>query len=183
MDERRILEDKRILVVDDEPDILETLQELLHMCQVDTAESFEAAVDRLKANTYDAAVLDIMGVRGYQLLEITRRLNLPTLMLTAHALTPENLKTAIEKGADAYVPKEKMVDITLFLADVLAARRQGRQANADWFAGVRQIFDRLFGTAWQKKDPDFWGTVEARQTQDNLKNSTELTSKGMDTEN
>jgi DNA-binding response OmpR family regulator len=181
MDERRILEDKRILVVDDEPDILETLQELLHMCQVDTAGSFDTAVDRLKAHTYDAAVLDIMGVRGYQLLEITRRLNLPTLMLTAHALTPENLKTAIEKGADAYVPKEKMVDITLFLADVLTARHQGRQANAHWFDGVRQIFDRLFGTAWQKKDPDFWGTVEARQTEDRLTNSTEPMSKGPQT--
>ncbi len=176
MDERRILEGKRILVVDDEPDILETMQELLHMCQVDTAGSFDSAVDRLKAHTYDAAVLDIMGVKGYQLLEITRRLNLPTLMLTAHALTPENLRTAIEKGADAYVPKEKMVDITLFLADVLTARHQGRQANADWFTFVRQIFDRLFGTAWQKNDPDFWDTVETRQTESGSKNSTELTS-------
>jgi DNA-binding response OmpR family regulator len=164
MDDRRILENKHILVVDDEPDILETLEELLHMCRVDTAGSFESAVNCLKNNTYDAAILDIMGVQGYQLLEITRHLNLPTLMLTAHALTPENLKTAIEKGADAYVPKEKLVDITLFAADVLTARKQGRQAHAGWFDSVRQIFDRLFGTGWQKKDSDFWDTLEARQT-------------------
>lgn len=164
MDDRRILENKRILVVDDEPDILETLKELLHMCRVDTAGSFETAVNCLKKHSYDAAILDIMGVQGYQLLEITRRLNLPTLMLTAHALTPENLKTAIEKGADAYVPKEKLVDITLFAADVLTARQQGRQAHAGWFVSVRQIFDRLFGTAWRKKDSDFWDTLEVGQT-------------------
>jgi DNA-binding response OmpR family regulator len=150
MEDQQILEDKSILVVDDEPDILETLEELLHMCRVDTAESFEDAVHCLKNQVYDAAVLDIMGVQGYQLLEITRRLNLPTLMLTAHALTPENLKTAIEKGADAYVPKDRLVDITLFVADVLTARQQGRQANTRWFDCVSSLFDRLFGPGWQK---------------------------------
>lgn len=151
MDDRRILEDKRVLVVDDEPDILETLSELLYMCRVDTAGSFETAVENLKTHAYDAAILDIMGVRGYELLEITRRLDLPTLMLTAHALTPENLKTALEKGADAYIPKEKLVDISLFLADVLTARQQGRKANARWFSFVRPVFDKVFGPDWQKK--------------------------------
>ncbi len=151
MDDHRILADKHILVVDDEPDILETMEELLHMCRVDTAESFEAAVEKLNTGPYDAAVLDIMGVQGYRLLEITRRLNLPTLMLTAHALTPENLKTAMEKGADAYIPKEKLVDISVFLADVLTARQQGRRANAGWFDLVKPVFDKLFGPEWQKK--------------------------------
>jgi DNA-binding response OmpR family regulator len=151
MDDRRILENKHILVVDDEPDILETMEELLYMCRVDTAGSFETAAEKLKTHTYDAAVLDIMGVRGYDLLEITRRLNLPTLMLTAHALSPENLKTALGKGADAYIPKEKLVDISVFLADVLTARKQGRQANAQWFSFVKPVFDKLFGPDWLKK--------------------------------
>jgi len=151
MDDRRILEDRLILVVDDEPDVLETMEELLYMCRVDTAGSFEAAAEKLETHAYDAAILDIMGVRGYELLEITRRLNLPTLMLTAHALTPENLKTALERGADAYIPKEKLVDISVFLADVLTARKEGRQANARWFSFVKPVFDKLFGPEWQKK--------------------------------
>jgi len=151
MDDRQILENKRILVVDDEPDVLETMEELLYMCRVDTAGSFDTAVQYLDTHTYDAAVLDIMGVRGYEILEITRRMNLPTLMLTAHALSPENLETALEKGADAYIPKEKLVDISVFLADVLTARKQGRQANARWFTFVKPVFDKLFGPEWQKK--------------------------------
>ena len=151
INELEILENKQILVVDDEPDILETIKELLHMCRVDTAQSYDVAAARLADTPYDAAVLDIMGVDGFRLLGITRRLNLPTLMLTAHALTPENLKTALGKGADAYIPKEKMVDIGMFLADVLTARAQGRQAHTGWFTFVRPVFDRLFGPDWQKK--------------------------------
>lgn len=48
MDHLKILEGKRILIVDDEPDILETLEELLDVCQTDSASSFESAVTLLK---------------------------------------------------------------------------------------------------------------------------------------
>jgi len=64
MDPQSILEKKNILVVDDEPDILDTLEELLYMCVVDKAASFDEAVRLLKNKTYDAAILDIMGVKG-----------------------------------------------------------------------------------------------------------------------
>jgi CheY-like chemotaxis protein len=56
-------------------------------------------------------------------LEITHKLGIPSIMLTAHALTPDNLKRSVEQGADAYVPKDKMVDICEFLADVILARQ------------------------------------------------------------
>ena len=82
---------KKILIVDDEPDILETLEELLDIFTVTTAVTFEEAVTCLKNNTYDVAILDIMGVRGYDLLEVTHKLCIPTLMFTAHALSPANL--------------------------------------------------------------------------------------------
>ncbi len=88
MNKADILAGKKILVVDDEPDILETLSELLDMCEVDTASSFLEAVTLLKKNVYHLAILDIMGVKGYDLLEATCKLNIPSIMLTAHALTP-----------------------------------------------------------------------------------------------
>ena len=105
MENKQTLNDKKILVVDDEPDILESLEELLEdTFMVDAASSFEEAVSCLKNNAYDVAILDIMGVRGYDLLEATHTLGIPTLMLTSHALTPDNLKKSIELGADAYIP-------------------------------------------------------------------------------
>lgn len=163
MDDQSILENKKVLVVDDEPDICETLEELLYMCDVDTAQTFEQAVELLKANTYDAAVLDIMGVQGYDLLKITNRIDIPSLMLTAHALTPDNLKQSIEKGADAYVPKDRMMDITLYISDVLSARQQGKKAHVTWFSLLKPAFDKLFGEGWRKKDRSFWDEFDEKQ--------------------
>lgn len=158
-----ILVNKRVLLVDDEPDILETLEELLPNCITDSASSFDAAVIFLKNNRYDAAILDIMGVRGYSLLEITHKLDIPSIMLTAHALTPDNLKKSIEQGADAYVPKDKLVDISLFLADVLLARQEGKKAHVTWFSLLKPVFDKLFGEGWRKSDQDFWDEFDIRQ--------------------
>ena len=151
-----ILENKKVLVVDDEPDILETLEELLYTCSVDTASSFEQAIEFLKNRTYDIAVLDIMGVKGYEILKATNKLNTPALMLTAHALTPDNLKQSIERGADAYVPKDKLADISMYVADILTAREQGKTNHTQWFSNLLPVFDKLFGTNWRKTDKDFW---------------------------
>ncbi len=161
-----ILANKRILLVDDEADILETLEELLPTCITDAASTFESAVACLKSNPYDAAILDIMGVRGYALLEITHQLDIPSIMLTAHALTPDNLKKSIEQGADAYVPKDKLVDISLFLADVLMARQQGRKAHVSWFSLLKPLFDKVFGEGWRKSDQKFWDEFDRRQAAD-----------------
>jgi len=160
---QNILENKKILVVDDEPDILETLEELLYMCSVDAAASFEEAIECLKNNTYDAAVLDIMGVKGYDLLAVTNRLDIPALMLTAHALTPDNLKQSIELGAETYIPKDKLADISIYVADVLAARKQGKKSQINWFASLKPIFDKLFGEGWKKTDADFWKKFDETQ--------------------
>jgi len=164
-----ILENKRVLVVDDEPDILETLEELLFTCSIDTASSFEQAIELLKNNTYDVAVLDIMGVKGYKILKATNKLNIPSLMLTAHALTPDNLKQSIEKGADAYVPKDKLVDISMYVADVLTAKKQGKTGQTAWFSSLLPVFDKLFGKGWRKTDKDFWDDFDKKN---NMRNST-----------
>lgn len=163
MDNESILENKKVLVVDDEADILETLEELLYMCDVDTAATFEEAVSHLKNNTYDAAVLDIMGVRGYDLLKITNKIDIPVLMLTAHALTPDNLKDSIELGADAYIPKDRLADISMYVADILHARKEGKKAHVTWFSLLKPIFDKLFGEGWRKKDREFWDEFDTRQ--------------------
>lgn len=121
--------------------MIESLEELLEdMFMVDSASSFEEAVSCLKNNTYDVAILDIMGVRGYDILEATHTLGIPTLMLTAHALSPDNLKKSIELGADAYIPKHKMVDISLYVEDVLSSRQNKRKNNFKWYAKFMLLF-------------------------------------------
>lgn len=159
MDNHKILEGKKILIVDDEPDILETLDEMLDMCIVDTTRSFEEAKELLDKNTYDAAILDIMGVYGYDLLKIANAKNLPTLMLTAHALSPEDFIKSIEGGAKAYIPKEKMTDIHSYLADMLH-RQEGRERHKKWYTRIKPFFDRKFGSNWYDKHKAFWDNYQ-----------------------
>lgn len=151
-----ILEGKKILIVDDEPDVLETLAELLDKCLVDTAPSFETARKFLDQTVYDAAILDIMGVRGYDLLELANKKGIPALMLTAHALSPDNLVKSIEGGAQSYVPKEKITDITTYLADIMKAREKGIEKHGNWFARLKPFFDKKFGKGWRKEHEEFW---------------------------
>ena len=61
------LKDKVILVVDDEPDLLETVEEELDMCLVHKAQDYETALQYLLSYTYDVVILDIMGVNGFEL--------------------------------------------------------------------------------------------------------------------
>jgi CheY-like chemotaxis protein/nucleotide-binding universal stress UspA family protein len=155
-----LLRDRRILVVDDEPDILETVEELLDMCSLDMAASFEDAKNLLKKNQYDMAILDIMGVSGYDVLELARKKDIPALMLTAHALTPENLKESIQKGADSYIPKDELANLINHIADVIKARIEGRQGYGAWFGILKPFFDKSFGKGWRDKDRSFWNSFD-----------------------
>jgi CheY-like chemotaxis protein len=116
---------KRVLIVDDEPDVLDALAELLPMCSVTKASTFEQAKEQFENHPFDIAILDIMGVDGYELLEIAIKKNAIALMVTAHALSPEHTVTSFRKGAAFFVPKEEMGHIEMFLNDVLEAEEKG----------------------------------------------------------
>ena len=151
-----ILKGKRVLIVDDEPDILETLSEMLEMCFTDTAPNFETAQKFLSKNDYDVAIFDIMGVKGYDLLKLANKKGIPALMLTAHALSPDNLVRSIKGGARSYVPKDKISEITTFLAEILESREKGIEKEGTWFARLKPFFDKKFGTEWRKEHKEFW---------------------------
>jgi CheY-like chemotaxis protein len=157
-----ILEGKRVLIVDDEPDVLETLAEMLGMCLVDKAPSFDAGVKFLNKNPYDIAILDIMGVKGYDLLKMATEKNISAVMLTAHALSPDNLIRSIREGAHSYVPKDKLPEIADFLRDVLVAKQKGAQRHGRWFWQLKPFFDKVFGSGWREKDRDFWNDFDSK---------------------
>jgi CheY-like chemotaxis protein len=155
-----LLNEKRILAVDDEPDILATLKEQLEDFPgiiFDTATSYEEGYHLLRSWTYDLVILDIMGVRGFDLLNASVSLGFPTVMLTAHAMTKEALKESIEMGARAFIPKEKMSDLIPFLEDVLSL-----SYSPGWkrvFEKLGGVFNTKFGPEWQKKEKQFWESV------------------------
>jgi DNA-binding NtrC family response regulator len=162
MPDTGLLKGKRILVVDDEPDILSVLEELLDMCEVVKASTFGQAQALLKSQTFDIAVLDIMGVDGYGLLEIANQKNIPALMLTAHAFTPDNLVKSIKEGAASYIPKEEITEIGAYLVDILKAKEEGKSPWASWQERLpTSYFEKRWGAAWKDTNKEFWDTFRA----------------------
>jgi len=159
METKTLLKRKKVLIVDDEPDILDVLTELLSTCMVDRASTFEEAKELLESEYYDVAVLDIMGVQGFELLQIAKQKDIPALMLTAHDLNKESLKKSAEEGASYYVPKEEIGKIAVFVADVLEAREKGKNPWVRWFERLGAFFDQsknFSGPNWREQQKKFW---------------------------
>ena len=156
MGKNDLLEGKKILIVDDEPDVLETLSELLEMCHITEASSFEQAKKLLETQFFDMAILDIMGVSGYELLEIAAQKKVTAVMVTAYALTPGDVVKSHKGGAAYYIPKEEMVNITTFLNDILNAEEKGEDTWGSWFSRMSSFCENKFGPDWKSSDKDFW---------------------------
>jgi CheY-like chemotaxis protein len=157
-----ILNGKTILAVDDEPDVLSVLEEEIlgaaPKCKIEKATTYEEAVKKLESQTYDVVILDIMGVRGFDLLDLAVRKNFRVAMLTAHALSPEALKRSFEMKARAYLPKEKLGEVVPFLEDVL---------KYEYLPGWKRLMKKLegyfktrWGEYWQKAEANFWEDFE-----------------------
>jgi DNA-binding NtrC family response regulator len=156
--EKTLLNGKKVLLVDDEPDVLETLEELLDQCKLKTASNFEEAKALLETESFDIAVLDIMGVDGYKLLDIAKERKIIPVMLTAHALSPDHTMRSYKRGAALYVPKDKIADIPKYLEDVLQAIQAGKSTWWRWLERFESYYDKKFESEWKSKDKDFWKT-------------------------
>jgi DNA-binding NtrC family response regulator len=146
-----LLQGKRILIVDDEPDVLDTLEDLLSISVVTKASSFEQAKDLLERQYFDMAILDIMGVQGYELLQICKKKRVIGVMLTARAITPEDIKKSYEDGAASFVPKEEMANIMTFLADIYEAKEKGKNLWWRWVDRLANYCEKKFGPDWQNQ--------------------------------
>ncbi len=57
------------------------------MCRIETAGTFYKAEELLNTGHYDMVILDVMGVKGLDLLDIAVGKDFPCVMLTAPALS------------------------------------------------------------------------------------------------
>ena len=99
----------RLLIVEDEPDLLSSLAEALREdgYAVDEAGDGEDGLVKALRCDYDAIVLDVMlpGISGFAVLERLRlRKKTPVLMLTARTRTPDRVR-GLDSGADDYLAK------------------------------------------------------------------------------
>jgi DNA-binding response OmpR family regulator len=184
MENKSYLAGKRILAVDDEPDILELIHEILEESQVDFAKDYDSASEKLKKNRYDLVILDIMGVNGLKLLEEAVDRKFPAVMLTAHAVNPETLVESIQKGAISYLPKETLSELDDVLSEIFRAYEQGEPPWKLLFDKLGDFFDERFGPDWKEKEKAFWTEFSrtyqiGRGIQERLKHDERVTGRGV----
>ena len=137
----------RVLIVDDDPALLQALPEALQLrmegVTVDVADSAAAALGRIVARDYDAIVTDIKmpGMDGFALLaEIrTRWPDTPTLLITGHG-EHDLVVDALRGGAYDFI--QKPIDRDYFVESLVRAtqmRQLGRRAKEQQLALERHL--------------------------------------------
>ncbi len=125
---------ERVLVADDDPDILSVVKINLELdgFEVDTAVDGEDALQKATGTPPNVIVLDIMMPRMDGLTALHRlrsqaaTANIPIILLTARGL-PEDRVRGLELGADDYITKP--FDITELAARVRAVLRRTQAAR------------------------------------------------------
>jgi two-component system phosphate regulon response regulator PhoB len=125
---------EKILVVDDEKDILELIDYNLSKngYRVKTVTSGEEALDLVKENDYDLIILDLMlpGVDGFDICKIIKadkhKANIPIVMVTAKADEADRV-AGLEIGADHYVTKPFSPRELLAIVKATLRRKPGKQ--------------------------------------------------------
>ena len=128
------MEKKKILIVDDEPDIREILQFNLENAGYDVvaAASAEAALEICDSGI-DLILLDVMmeGISGFKMAEILRKERhnqVPVIFLTARS-AENDLLTGFSAGGDDYIPKP--FSINEVLARVKAVLKRSTAPRQD----------------------------------------------------
>jgi DNA-binding NtrC family response regulator len=163
-----------ILIVDDEPDMLELLRRSLEpdlKCRLSTASSAEQALQVLSENAVDLALVDIKmpGMDGLELLELVKRKwpDLTVVMMTAYG-TIETAVSAMKQGAYDFITKPfdheallVRLEKALERSSLLAENRRLRQGSSDapalfhGMAGESQAIRRVFETIRMVAATDF----------------------------
>jgi DNA-binding response OmpR family regulator len=112
---------KKILIAEDDFYVLDIYKSAFSMAGyvVDTADNGEKVLKKLKANTYDVMLLDIMlpKVSGAEIINWCRADNSPAKNLLIYVITNLDeevfIKKVMDQGANGYFVKAKMTPQTL----------------------------------------------------------------------
>ena len=132
----------RVLIVEDEPYLAEAIRDGLRLEAIaaDIAGDGDAALDRLRVNTYDIAVLDrdIPGASGDEIAQriVASGSGMPILMLTA-ADRLDDKTSGFELGADDYLTKPFELQELVLRLRALDRRRAHNRPPVREIAGLR----------------------------------------------
>jgi len=136
---------QRILIIDDEAAIRESLETLLALegYVIETAVNGEAGLERIEEHFYDLVLLDLAlpGKNGLEILPLIRERHpsLPVIMITAYGKV-DNVVDAIRSGAQNFV--QKPWDNEKLLADIRSAigRYHAEEENVHLRRAMKQRY-------------------------------------------
>lgn len=124
----------RILVVDDEPNMVTGLKDNLEFegYEVDTASDGAQAYEMIKNNTFDLVILDVMmpKMNGFDVCKQLRKeeIEIPIILLTAKGEEIDKV-IGLELGADDYI--QKPFSIRELLARIKAVLRRSSKSTTN----------------------------------------------------
>jgi DNA-binding NtrC family response regulator len=135
----------RILVVDDEPDIRETLEALLSQenYHVELASNAAEGLKRLEASSFDLVLLDLMmpDKSGMQVLEEIRARDheTPIFLITAYG-SVQVAVDALKRGANDYFPKPWDNEKLLIEIDRMISKGRLERENVELKRALKQRY-------------------------------------------
>jgi CheY-like chemotaxis protein len=122
---KKNVDDKRILIVDENPNILNFLEKETRKTglnyQFDKADTFSLAVDSLFSGRYDLVMLDFPGIRGPYLLNLAFLREIPVVLLVTNNFFPFEAHYLNEKGIKGLLPKEEITEIVSALENLFSS--------------------------------------------------------------
>lgn len=153
---KSVLRHASILVVDDEEIMRDVLGELLTRegCRVTLAKTGEEAIERVKDESFDVAIVDVMmpGINGIETLDEIHKIDedLPAIMITAFG-TAANTREAFKRGAFDFIEKPfKNDDVLLVVRNAAAQRRlvsENQTLRQSLHAQSQRFSDLIGGSA------------------------------------
>ena len=133
------MDKRRILIIEDEPDIIRGLQDALEFegFEVMSADTGQGGADKAAAERPDCVLLDLMlpDDNGYRICEIIRANDpvVPIIMLTAKAQEADKVR-GLEVGADDYVTKPFSIAELIARINAIFRRSERLQTNDEGFS-------------------------------------------------
>lgn len=153
----------RILVVDDNRDILLLLRDVLSDFDVDVAESADDALVILRQTPPDLIVSDIMmpGTDGIAFAKVVKQnrhtMHIPLVLLSAKTSNQEKVE-GLESGADAYIAKPFSND---YLKAVVKRLLENRRYLREYFTTGASAFEYTEGKLMHREDKEFLERISA----------------------
>ncbi len=121
----------RVLIVDDEDDLLSTIVERLEFRGIETVgvQTGEQALAKIREQEFGVVVQDVKlkGEDGIEVMKLIKKLRpeLPVILLTGH-MSPESSRDGIQAGATDYLLKPiNLEDLIVKMEDAITANRRG----------------------------------------------------------